>query len=93
MDEKSKLYNQLYKAVKECNTDRSSEAWLQKAMELWAHAKKEAKSDTTELKIQVGVMINKLNSEKFRKRACLLKYFANSTGRKRPTSDTDCASG
>ena len=64
-----------------------------KTMELWAHAKKEAKSDTTEPKIQVGVMTNKLNSEKLRKRACLLKYFGNSTGQQRSTSDTDCASG
>ena len=93
MDEKSKLYNQLYKAVKECNTDRNSEVWLQKTMEIWRKEKQEAKGNMTKLKTEIGVIIDNLNSDKFRKRACLLKYFAKSTDRKRSTSNSDCSSG
>ena len=47
---KSKLYNKLYKADKECNTDRNSEVWLQKSNRDLEKGKKEAKGDITKLK-------------------------------------------
>ena len=50
-----------------CNTNRNSEVWLQKTMEIWRKAKQEAKGNMTKLKTEIGVITDNLNSDKFRK--------------------------
>ena len=56
---------------------------FKKTMEIWRKAKQEAKGNMTKLKTEIGVIIDNLDLDKFRKRTCLLKYFAKSTDRKR----------
>ena len=74
MDDKSKLYNQLYKAVKDCYSDKNSQAWLKKTMDLLIEAKTET-NDIVELKTRVSVMIKNLKSElSCRKKAVFLSF-------------------
>ena len=93
MDDKSKLYNQLYKAVKDCYSDKNSQAWLKKTMDLWTEAKPET-SDIVELKTRVSVMIKNLKSESScRKKAVFLKFFGKSAEKRISVSDKDKNSG
>ena len=76
-DEKCKLYNEIYKAIKKCYSDQSSDAWTRKAVDLWNKAKEDLCGDFNKLKAEVGVITKKINSEHCRKKASLFKYFAS----------------
>ena len=74
-DEKCKLYNEIYKAIKKCYLNQSSDAWTKKAVNLWNKAKEDSCSDFNKLKAEVGVITKNINSKHCRKKAGLFKYF------------------
>ena len=76
-DEKYKLYNEIYKAIKKCYSDQSSDAWTKKAVNLWNKTKEGSCGDLNKLKSDVGVITKNINSEHCRKKAGLFKYFTS----------------
>ena len=53
-DEKCKLYNEIFKALKRCYSDQSSDAWTKKMVNLWNKAKEDSCSDLNKLKAEVS---------------------------------------
>ena len=76
-DEKCKLYNEIYKAIKKCYSDQSSDAWTKKSVNLWNKVKEDSCRDLNKLKADVGIITKKINSEHCRTKAGLFKYFAS----------------
>ena len=76
-DEKCKLYNEIYKPIKNCYSDQSSDAWTKKAVNLWNKVKENSCGDLNKLKAEVGVITKKINSKHCRKKAGLFKYFTS----------------
>ena len=72
MDEKSRLWKQLCKAVNRCHSDKSSQSWLKKNFELRTKAKTEANDNIAELERRVNVMIKNLNYEVARKSGLII---------------------
>ena len=76
MNEKSKLYNQLCKVVKDCYSDKNSQSWLKKTLELWKTTKTGTNYNIADIKRRASVMIKNLNSESFKKKGSLLRFYA-----------------
>ena len=56
-------YTTIYKAIRKCYSDQSSDAWTKKAVNLWNKGKEDSCGDLNELKAEVGVITKKIYSE------------------------------
>ena len=81
MAKKTKLYNNIYRAVKSCFAMENTESWTTRALGHWNKAKKEANDDLEKLKVHVGILIKNINAEDSRRKAGLFKYFAKAAAK------------
>ena len=86
MAEKTKLCNDIYRAVRSCYAMENTESWTTRALGHWNKAKKEANDNLEKLKAHVGILIKNINAEDSRRKAGLFKYFAKAAAKSSESS-------